>query len=382
MDRCYLEDPSLYRGNSRYALGTVYLYSKYCNLKCRHCWINPPYSSERTLKKGEITLDEMILVLEECREIGMRSVKLSGGEPFTRPDIFQLLEYLKEKKLGITIETNGIAIREKEAKALKDAGAGHVAISLDGPTAEMHENIRGVEGSFEDTLEGIRYIKKEGLNLQIIISLWKGNKDHIKSTINLAKALGANSVKINPINSIARADIMHEREEALSVRETIEFYRSLREGLKKEPKINVIFDIPPVFRPFINMRLESLCVCGIFNILGILGDGRVSICGIGSSSETLILGKVGKDSIKDIWENHPVLKEIRVNIPGKLEGICGRCIFKTYCLGKCRAEAYYTSGSLLAPLTFCEVAYKEGMFPESRIINNIKDQNVKSKITN
>jgi SynChlorMet cassette radical SAM/SPASM protein ScmF len=298
----------------------------------------------------------------------MRSVKLSGGEPFVRKDIFEFLNYFKENKIGITMETNATLIREKEAKALKEAGVGHVAVSLDGPTAEIHESLRGVPGSFNDALEGIRALKKEGLNVQIITCLWRKNLDHIKSTIVLAKALAANSVKINPINSISRADKMAEQEETLTVKETIEFYNKLMPELKKEPAMNVIFDIPPAFYPIINMKL-NVCTCGIYHILGILGDGRISICGIGSTVETMVLGRIGKDKIKEIWQNHPVLKEIREGVPKQMQGICGRCMLKSYCLGKCRAEAFYEKGSLLAPLSFCQIAYEEGLFPKSRLLS-------------
>ncbi|MBL7196646.1 MAG: radical SAM protein [Candidatus Omnitrophica bacterium] len=374
MNRCFLEDTEPKIARSKYTLGTVYLYFKYCNLKCRHCWINPPYSNERTVKQDEVSLQEIISALGECRELGMRSVKISGGEPFTRGDIFELLKYLKENKIRTTMETNGTLIRQKEAKALKDAGVWHVAVSIDGPTAEIHESLRGVEGSFRDTLEGVKYLKKEGINIQIITCLWRGNKEHIKSTIVLAKMLGANSVKINPINSISRADKMDENNETLTVKETIELYRQLKQDLKKEPSIDTMFDIPPAFYPIVNMRLERLSTCGIFNILGILGDGRISICGIGSSVETLVLGKIGKDSIRDIWQNHPVLKEIRESVPEKLEGICGQCILKNYCLGKCRAEAYYTKGSLLAPISFCQQAYEQGLFPVSRLQGEVKQE--------
>jgi len=372
MSMCFLEDaapPGAAASPAQYKLGTVYLYFKYCNLKCRHCWINPPYSDEVSLKDDEISFQELTSCLNECQQLGMHSVKLSGGEPFTRPDIFALLDYLKENKIKITLETNGTLIRQKEAQALKAAGVWQVAVSLDGPTAEIHESLRGVAGSFNAALEGIRYLKKEGINnIQVIASLWQGNIEHIKSIIVLAKALGANSVKINPINNIARADAMSQKNETLSVKETIEFYCRLMQELKKEPPLNVIFDIPPAFSPLVNGHFQRCSTCGIFNILGILGDGRISICGIGSSSETLILGRVGQDSIKEIWENHPVLKEIREGVPQKMTGICGRCIFKHYCLGKCRAQAYYEDGSLLAPLSFCQIAYEEGLFPASRII--------------
>jgi len=369
MAYCYSEDAMTYSAASKPELGTVYLYAKYCNLKCRHCWINPPHSDTISVKEGEAPLGEIISALEECRELGMKSVKLTGGEPFTRRDIFELLDYLKKNSIKIIVETNGTLIREKEARALKDAGAGHVSVSLDGPNDEVHASLRGMRGSFDSTVEGIKALVREDLNVQVIASLWRGNNRHMKSIITMSKALGAGSIKINLITDIERAGTMRAKGEVLSVRETIEFYRELSVELEREGVGGVIFDIPPAFHPVKNMSFEQINTCGIFNILGILGDGRISICGIGSSLDTLVLGRIMKDRIKDIWLGHPVLREIREGVPAKLKGICGKCMMKKYCLGKCRAEAYYTDGSLLAPLEFCQAAYEEGLFPLSRMIN-------------
>ncbi len=371
----------------KFALRTVYLYFRYCNLKCRHCWINPPYADSRGVREDEASLDDIISALEECRGLGMNSIKLTGGEPFTRKDIFSLLGYIKKNAIKLNMETNGVFIRSEEARALKEAGAYMVAVSLDGPDARTHEALRGVEGSFDDALKGIAALKDEGINLQIIMSLWKGNKDRMRETIELAKSIGASSVKINLIQGMCRADRMQELQETLSVKETIDIYNKLDREMQDGPSIRVIFDIPPAFKPVKDMRIENVTSCGIFGILGILGDGAISICGIGSNVDTLVLGRIGKDRIEDIWNGHPVLKEIRESIPSRMSGICGRCMLKFYCLGKCRAEAFYSSGSLSAPLSFCQTAYEEGLFPESRIvevikINNQTPRNNNQKITN
>jgi len=354
---------------AQFHLNCVYLYfSKYCNLKCRHCWIDPLFSTDKLPKKDEIEIKTIISALEECRELGMTSVKITGGEPFLREDIFELLAYLKNNKIEIVFETNATLIKEKEARALKEANASQVAVSLDGPEENIHQSLRGIAGSFKEALEGIKFLKAENLNVQVIISLWRKNKDYIKATIDLSRHLGVNSVKLNIIQNISRADKMVGGNEILGVKEVIDFYKDLKEKLEKEAPFKVIFDIPPAFHPLVDGQLKDLATCGIMNILGILGDGKISICGIGRSSDTLILGRIDQNRIKDIWNGHPVLKEIRKNVPGNLEGVCGRCILRYYCLGKCRAEAFYTRGSLLAPLSFCQQAYEEGLFPQSRLI--------------
>jgi len=368
MCNCLAEDAPALSNAAGYTLGTVYLYFKYCNLRCRHCWINPPYSATRSLKEDELEMSAIIAALDECRQLGMGSIKITGGEPFAREDIFELLEYLKKGGIRIDMETNAVLIREPEARALKAADVRQVAVSLDGPEARVHESLRGVSGSFDDALKGVGALIKEKINVQIIACLWKGNRDRIKETVLLAASLGASSVKINPVHAIARAGSMERSDETLSVGETIDFYRRLTGELKEEKRVKVIFDIPPAFRPMKEACRDRIGTCGIFNILGLLGDGRISICGIGSVADALVLGRIGEDKIKDVWHNNSVLKDIRRDVPSRLEGICGRCIFKSYCLGKCRAHAYYLGGSIRAPLDFCQAAYEKGLFPVSRMI--------------
>ena len=118
---CLAEDAPPLSKAGGYTLATVYLYFKYCNLRCRHCWINPPYSDTRSLKSDELEMSAIISALDECRSLGMTSIKITGGEPFVREDIFELLGYLKKNAIRINMETNAVLIREKEARALKEA---------------------------------------------------------------------------------------------------------------------------------------------------------------------------------------------------------------------------------------------------------------------
>ena len=93
---------------TKFRLNCAYLYlSTYCNLKCRHCWINPHFSPEKALKNDELNMKTLIAALEECRELGMSSIKLTGGEPFLRKDIFDILEYGEKKGFNIIVLTNG-----------------------------------------------------------------------------------------------------------------------------------------------------------------------------------------------------------------------------------------------------------------------------------
>lgn len=67
---------------TEYPLQTIYLYlTDYCNLKCRHCWIEPKSFNKNNLK-GYINYEELKKCIKEAKEIGLKSVKLTGGRAF------------------------------------------------------------------------------------------------------------------------------------------------------------------------------------------------------------------------------------------------------------------------------------------------------------
>ncbi len=72
------------------------------------------------------------------------------------------------------------------------------------------------------------------------------------------------------------------------------------------------------------------------------------------------------DSLADVWNGNPVLREIREGLPHRLGGICGDCLMKGLCLGSCIAQNYYKDRDLWAAHWYCEEAHREGLFPESR----------------
>ena len=351
---------------NNYSLSMLYLYlSGRCNLNCRHCWINPEFSGQEKKDAG-IDYNTLKRTLIEAKEIGLKSVKLSGGEPFLYERILDLMRWLKENSIGITIETNGTLIGEEEAQVMKDSKVSHVAIALDGSSAQIYESMRKVEGTFERAINGIKKVVEKGLNLQTIFSLWRGNEKDLENTVLLAKELGAESFKINIVSNISRGRSMEEKGELLPLEEILNL-RDFVTNLSKKLNLRICFDIPLAFIPIPQIE-ENLGRCPIKNLLGITGDGSVSICGIGTSVKELVMGNISKDSIIQIWNNNPILKSIREDIPGKLEGICGKCIFKNHCLGKCRAQAYWDERVLFTPFSFCQEAYEKGLFSRNQDI--------------
>jgi SynChlorMet cassette radical SAM/SPASM protein ScmF len=347
-------------------LRTLYLYiAGSCNLACRHCWIEPNYLPNS--KNGKfLSLDHLKKAVQQALPLGLSSVKLTGGEPTLHPQFRELVTLLDQAGLEITMECNGTLVDEDLAQFLRDTKHfKFVSVSLDGADALTHEKLRMVPGSFDLAVQGIRNLVKVGLKPQLICTLHRGNVDQVQAMIRLGEELGCSSVKFNHVQSSGRG-LQMAQEEGLSISELIGIYQVIQRDYQKQSKILIVFDIPYAFHPASALQTDLLGHCSILNILGVLSEGELSMCGIGVTTPGLIFGHLDRDDLLDIWLSAPVLQELRRSIPAELEGVCGACIHRDFCLGQCVANNYQSTGRLTSAYYFCREADELGLFPDSR----------------
>jgi SynChlorMet cassette radical SAM/SPASM protein ScmF len=267
------------------------------------------------------------------------------------------------------METNGTLCTPELSQELAAGKNPFVSVSLDGADKETHEWVRGREGCFQKALEGIRNLVEAGLKPQIIMTLMRRNKDQIEEVIRLAQSLGAGSVKFNILQPTARGKKMHEEGEALDIEELV----SLGQRVENELSVTTYFPLfnhhPLAFSPLGRLfgNDGSGCnTCRVLKILGVLSDGSYALCGIGETVPELIFGHAERDHLSDVWNDTPILMELRNGIPHRFEGICKDCLLKGICLGSCLAQNYYTHKNLWSGFWYCERANQKGLFPESR----------------
>lgn len=129
-----------------------------CNNNCTFC------AQAHRRDQGDNSFDEIVKDLEEGYEDGVREVVFTGGEPTIREDIVEIITRAKEIGFkNIQIQTNGRMFYYKDfAKKLIDAGATEFSPALHGPDKETHEKGTRADGSFEQTLQGIKNLKDIG----------------------------------------------------------------------------------------------------------------------------------------------------------------------------------------------------------------------------
>ncbi len=357
------------KGKTTYRLNWLYFYlTAGCNLRCRHCWIDPKY---QTTDKAYPVLDVKLFhsIIKQAKLLGLSGVKLTGGEPLLHPNIHKILDIIYSEDIRLNMETNGVLCTSELVEKIIKCKNPFVSVSIDGADAEIHEWVRGVDGCFDEAIEGVKNLIKAGMKPQIIMSIMRHNKHQIKDIIHLAEELGAGSVKFNIVQPTARGEKMHEIGEALSVEELIELGKWIEQSVSKSSKLRILYSHPVAFRPLSRIFRNNKTVrsgCDILGIIGVLADGSYSICGIGATVPELIFGNAAKDSLENIWNNNPILLELREGVPDNLTGICNECLMKKTCLGYCIAHNYYANKNLWASYWYCEEANKLGLFPKTR----------------
>ncbi len=347
-------------------LTSLYMYiAGSCNLACRHCWISPTYEPDNN--KGQfLKLEYIKKAITEAKPLGLQSVKLTGGEPILHPQFREIVDHIDNEGIGIIIETNGTLIDDELAKYLKNKPhASFISVSIDGATAASHEGLRGVPGSFDKAIQGIKKLVDAGYRPQMICTLHKGNVHEIDKIIDMAKNLGCGSVKFNLLQQIGRGDEFYSKD-GLTVKDILQIYNDFVTKSSAHNNFLIHFDIPVAFVPIKEILHRVNSRCAIHNVLGILANGDYALCGIGTTEKKYVFGTAFEHSIDTIWKNNQILKEIRSKIPLELEGICGDCIFHETCLGHCIISNRERDVRLANSFPFCIEADMLGLFPESR----------------
>ncbi|MBN2005229.1 MAG: radical SAM protein [Anaerolineae bacterium] len=351
-------------------LTSFYLYlTDGCNLNCRHCWIAPRFVDGKPDPGECLDLDLLRKAVIEAKPLGLNNAKLTGGEPTLHPRFVEIADFLTAEGLSLTMETNGTLIDAALAKHLKEkTKLWFVSVSLDGPNAEIHDAFRRVPGAFDAATRGLKHLVDAGYKPQVIMSVHKGNVEHIEDVVKMVAALGAGSVKFNPVTHSGRGIAMHEHGETLDFDETMALAHWVRGELQSRTPIRLILSTPLALYTVSELvHAGNNGMCHVRHILGVLGSGEMALCGIGRTIPKLAFGNLRDKSVADVWFNNPVLDELRRELDEPYPGVCANCIHAGRCLTYCVANNYEATGRLVAPSALCAEAYERGVFPAGRL---------------
>lgn len=321
-----------------------------CDLACVHCRA----SAVPDRHPEELTTAEGRGLLEEVRRFGEPLTVFTGGDPLKRDDLFELLAYACRLGLRTTVTPSATPLLTARAiEQICEAGVRRMALSLDGPDAASHDGFRQVAGSFERTLLALRHARKIGLETQVNTTVTRHNFDRLGDIADLVGREGARLWSVFFLVAVGRARTGDD----LSAEEYEQVFEFLDETAGRAP-----FDIKTTeaqhYRRYVARRRKAegngaapgRDAGSIARQAGISdGKGLVFVSHTGeiypSGFLPLPAGNVRRDSLVAVYRNAPLFRTLRS--PEKLEGKCGRCLYRNLCGGS-RSRAYALTGNYLA----------------------------------
>jgi len=299
-----------------------------CNLNCMHC------SSKS--ESEDMNLKECYKLIDILKKEKIFHATISGGEPFLRKDLFNILSKLNKNNISFDICSNGAFLNEDIVKKLKKACPKRVYISFDG-LKDTHDSIRA-EGSYEKALKSLRLLKHENFDVGVIITLMKANFSELEEII---KFLVKEKIKFAKVNDLMPAN--------LPVKEYIE-KRLTNEQLEKAVSIlekykNVMDIDSEVLIDFSFKKTYKYNFCGLGRFVArIKNNGELTPCSFFSEDYGNIL-KI--DFQKDFWNNHGLEKMAKFPVK------CLNCKKNYFCNGGCRVISNHLLGDACLPDPRC-----------------------------
>jgi len=326
-----------------------------CNLRCKYCF----YTDEMTALR-DLPTDKWLAFFEELGRLKVMDVTLTGGEVFTRRDIFELIDGVIANRMRYTLLSNGTLIDEKTLAKFDEGKRrlrlNSIQISIDGSSAEINDRSR--PKSFERAVRGLRLLKQVGFPVTVRTTINRHNFRDLESIAYLLlEDIGVPSVGTNDAMPIGagcenQGDVgltSPEKAEAMEILSRLQERYPGRLRATAGPQANRKMYADMEHARSTGEMAESwqmgyLTACGcIFSNLDILHDGTIVPCHM---LYGLTLGNIQTDSLEEIWRTHPVLEAMRNrrSIPMKAVAGCEQCAWTSYCNGGCPGLAYQLSG--------------------------------------
>ena len=314
-----------------------------CNLNCKHCRV-----LEKNTGEKELTLEQAKSLLSQLYYEGITKLNLSGGEPFLRKDLFNILDYAI-KFDDIVITTNCTLINDKIAYKLAQYPNVRLSISIDG-MKEIHDKFRGRTGTFQKVIDTLPILKENEIKFSIKYTLTKDTIKDVKEVLQLASKNGADEFNVRRVILAGNAskDLMISNEEYKNI---------IKELIQECEKSNIKFRtgdplLIPIFPELFGIDLKEAskyyagCEAGD-EIIYIDFKGNVGAC----SYIPIFADNIKERPLDEILKNNQLFITLR-EYKEKLKGKCQKCTYKMIC-GGCRASALALKRSLLADDPLC-----------------------------
>ncbi len=330
-----------------------------CALNCRHCRAK----AQPRRHPLELPTRDCLRVLADIAAFDRPPILvMSGGDPFMRRDLFDLIEQGRQLGLTMSVSPSATALATRERlERLKSLGVSRISISLDGSTAAAHDAFRGFAGSFGRTLQMMRDAREAGLSFQVNTTVTRATQKDLASIGALLRSSGAalwDLFFLVPTGRAVASDVIsaddHESvfnwlgemcgEAPFPVKTTLgQHYRRVQVQKRLKAEGRDIRDLTSEEAANLYRGVASNDGKGILFISHL---GEIYPSGFLPISA----GNVRRDSVVSTYRDSPLFRRLRD--PANLKGKCGLCPFNRIC-GGCRARASAVTGDPLESEPYC-----------------------------
>lgn len=330
-----------------------------CNLTCRYCF----YANEMAAL-SDLSTDRWLNFFVEIGSIGVQRVTISGGEAFTRPDLFRLIDGIIQNKMRYSILSNGTLITDDTLKVFemgkRRSRLDQIQISIDGSSAKVHNASRPPD-SFDKALRGLCLLVEHDFPVTVRVTINKHNVDDLENIAQLLlEDVGLSGFSTNEADRFGSARC-YGQDVLLTPEQRLQSMRMLESLVARYPgRINASAGPLAMAKHFdeIDERVArgetgipgrgTLCSCGgVFQKMAVLHDGTMTPCNL---MPGLNMGKIGETPLKDAWLHSPAINAVRMrrDIPLKTLPACKDCSYTGFCAGGCPATVLAKTGDLFA----------------------------------
>jgi len=267
-----------------------------CNLRCSFCYAGCNCTRGNS---AEMSTDEVKKVLRVIREdADVPSVSFTGGEPTLRTDLPELIEHARSIGLRVNLISNGNRITAEYARTLEAAGLNSAQISIEGATAEAHDKLTQVPGSFEKTLAALKHLKSTSIYTQTNTTLNQDNLAEATGIVDLLARLGMERFAMNMLTPSGSATVNGHL--AVSYTEIGDIIKSIHERARQRGIEFLWYSPTPycLFNPIVEgLGNKSCAACD--GLLSVDPLGNVLPC---SSFETGV-GNILREPFENVWQS-------------------------------------------------------------------------------
>jgi len=337
-----------------------------CGLACRHCRA----TAMPDPAPGELTTAQALALLDDITHFGgpgepLPHIVMTGGDPLRRPDLAELVEAATARGVGVSLAPAVTPLLTRERMEwMKTAGIQAISLSLDGSTAELHDGVRMVPGTFDATIAALDIAAEVGIPVQVNTLVTETTATDLPAVYELLSRHTLMQWSLFFLISIGRGSELTELSPGEAEKVLLWAQRVGRDAPFRVKTTEAMHyrRLGPAALLHAGKSREEVEAHPMSRAFGIRdGNGIVFVSNTGDVTPSgflpLTVGNVKEASLVSLYRDDPLMRSLRD--PDTFLGRCGHCEYHDWCGGS-RARAYAWTGNALESDPLCPYVPKVG----------------------